>query len=212
MFRGLKDLHLSPLRLQVRGLRHTRQPFVALVELWGSHRLPPACPRDRALIVLGRFTTNMLVLTFDCRGRRHPLRFIVLLHRLAHQRQRGFRLLLLKGPIRTPLIRQDKTQQRRDKNDPAVRDAGPSPLWLPSFRRALPTRSCVHRSQREVRVDGLRLLLRPIRGLGRTVISSRSLEHARLPDLRFAAICQTSWSRSAGPKINRSTAAVPVNG
>lgn len=38
----VKYLHLSPLRLDVRRLCNTRQPFVALVQLWGSHRLPSA--------------------------------------------------------------------------------------------------------------------------------------------------------------------------
>lgn len=46
MLPGVKYLHLSPLSLDVRRLCNTRQPFVALVQLWGSHRLSSAYMRD----------------------------------------------------------------------------------------------------------------------------------------------------------------------
>lgn len=110
MLQGMKYLHLSPLSLHVRGLRNTRQPFVALVELWGSHRLPSAyrtehrqnlyhsgpaaALRQSKADCSTRGAINVLVLTFGCRWWRHPLWLIVFLHRLTHQRQRGFRLLL----------------------------------------------------------------------------------------------------------------------
>lgn len=60
MLPGVKYLHLSPLRLDVRRLCNTRQPFVALVQLWGSHRLSSAY-MEIMYIVLIKGTIKMLL-------------------------------------------------------------------------------------------------------------------------------------------------------
>lgn len=109
MLQGMKYLHLSPLCLHVQRFGNTRQPFVALVELWRRHRLPSAYrtqtepllfwaggslkpEQSQLLDQRSHKNPKMLVQTFDCRWWRHPLWFIVFLHCLAHQR--GFSLLL----------------------------------------------------------------------------------------------------------------------